>query len=128
MRYRRMSLVGATWFAVALFVGARPAAEAATFTVDSVFDEVDAAPGDGHCATAGSKCTLRAAIEETNALAGADAINLPAGTYLITIAGAGEDLAATGDLDITGSVSIVGAGAATTTVDGNHLDRVFQVT
>ena len=42
-------------------------------------------PGDGVCADAGGACTLRAAIEETNALPGADAIVVPAGAYLLTV-------------------------------------------
>jgi CSLREA domain-containing protein len=40
----------------------------ASFTVNSNADASDAAPGDGVCATAGSVCTLRAAIEEANML------------------------------------------------------------
>src|SRR5262249_9562990 len=54
-------------------------------------------------------------------------IRLPAGTYLVSRTGSGEDQAATGDLDITSSVSITGDGAATTIVDGQALDRVFDV-
>ena len=55
------------------------------FTVNSTTDAVDANPGDGTCATAGSVCTLRAAIQEANAHAGDDTIDVPAGTYLLTI-------------------------------------------
>jgi len=40
----------------------------ASFTVNDTGDGADATPGDGVCATAGAVCTLRAAIEETNAL------------------------------------------------------------
>ncbi|MGZ8810535.1 MAG: CSLREA domain-containing protein, partial [Thermoanaerobaculia bacterium] len=47
---------------------------AATFTVNDLGDASDAAPGNGVCATAGAVCTLRAAIEEANALAGPDQI------------------------------------------------------
>ena len=47
--------------------GVTPAHAAATFTVNSATDAVDATPGDGVCATAGSVCTLRAAIQEANA-------------------------------------------------------------
>lgn len=36
------------------------------FEVDSAADEVDASPGDAVCLTADGKCTLRAAIEESN--------------------------------------------------------------
>ena len=52
---------------------------------------------------------------------------LPAGTMTLTIAGAGENNAATGDLDIHGSVTIKGKGAGVTIVDGNNLDRVFDI-
>ena len=64
--------------AAAVLVAA-PSARAATFTVNSRADAVDAAIGDGACATATGVCTLRAAIQETNALPGNDAISLPAG-------------------------------------------------
>ena len=43
------------------------------FTVDVTTDDADANPGDGTCATSGGDCTLRAALEETNALANAPA-------------------------------------------------------
>ncbi len=113
---------------VAAFSGWFPlTVQAATFTVNSTADAVDANPGDGVCATAGGVCTLRAAIMETNALPGADSVVLPAGTYLLTLTGAGEDNAATGDLDIRGDLTITGAGAATTIVDANTIDRVFHL-
>ncbi|HET7508769.1 MAG TPA: NosD domain-containing protein [Solirubrobacterales bacterium] len=52
----------------ALFLLALPAvASAAVYEVNSTADEEDAAPGVGGCLTAGLKCTLRAAIEESNA-------------------------------------------------------------
>jgi len=50
--------------------GAKPAQAAATFTVNSTADTEDATP-DGVCNT----CTLREAIQESNALAEADTIN-----------------------------------------------------
>lgn len=102
-------------------------AHAATFTVNSTADAVDTAPGDGVCATAGGQCTLRAAIQEANALAGADTIILPGGTYSLTIPGTGENLAATGDLDITDDLTITGAGAASTLINGNGIDRGLDI-
>ncbi len=48
---------------------------ATVFTVNSTGDAVDASVGDSVCATAGAVCTLRAAIQEANAFAGADIIN-----------------------------------------------------
>ena len=44
------------------------------FTVNSTGSESDIEPGDGSCLTPGEECTLRAALEETNALS-----NDPAG-------------------------------------------------
>jgi CSLREA domain-containing protein len=103
------------------------AVAAATFTVDTEEDGVDATPGDGECATEGDRCTLRAAIQEANMAPGPDAITLPAGMYLIAREGEDENKCATGDLDITSAISINGAGAATTIVDANHRDRAFDV-
>src|SRR5262245_54000162 len=59
---------------------------AAVFTVNSPSDVSDANPGNGVCETApGNRvCTLRAAIQESNALAGDDTITLPPNTYLLT--------------------------------------------
>jgi CSLREA domain-containing protein len=66
--------------------GLMPAAAAATFIVNSSVDAVDANPGDGICQTVTpGQCTLRAAVQEANALAGADMITLPAGIYKFTI-------------------------------------------
>ncbi|MCG8591739.1 MAG: hypothetical protein MJE66_20770 [Proteobacteria bacterium] len=105
---------------------AGPAA-AAIFAVDTTLDAVDAAPGDGVCATAAGDCALRAAVQETNALAGADTILLPAGTYTLSVAGQGEDAAATGDLDVEGDLAIVGEGAPVTIIDAQGIDRVLDL-
>src|SRR5690242_5131537 len=67
-------------FALVAIVLARGAAHAASFVVDSFLDDPDADPADGVCATALAECTLRAAIEQANAIAGeAHTITLPAG-------------------------------------------------
>jgi hypothetical protein len=95
--------------------------QATTFNVNSEVDAVDANPGDGVCATADSDCTLRAAIEETNVLAGADTINLPAGTYLLTLPGANPDpFVVENFLYITGDLNLIGAGKGTTIIDGGY--------
>src|SRR6266550_1183098 len=49
-------------------------AAAKTFTVNVTGDGVDANIGDGICATASGNCSLRAAIQEANAIAGTDNI------------------------------------------------------
>jgi CSLREA domain-containing protein len=108
-------------------------ATGASFTVDSTVDAVDAAPGDGACADATGACTLRAAVQETNALPGPDTITLAFETYQLTIAGADEDLSATGDLDIRDDATIVGGVVVNgttepaTTIDAGRLDRVADI-
>ena len=122
---RFLSAIAVTVFA-ALGTG-MPASAGTTFVVNSTADEIDATPGDGICATAGGACTLRAAVLEANALPGADRIEIPAGTYTMTIAGQREEDAATGDLDLTDDVTIVGTqGAAMTILDAAGLDRYFD--
>jgi len=100
-------------------------AGAVDFTVNDKKDAPDAVI-DGVCATATGVCSLRAAIQEANATAGADTISLPANKYALKIVGAGEDAAATGDLDISDDLAIVGAGAKATVIIGKK-DRVFHV-
>jgi len=50
-------------------------AKAATFEVNSTGDAGDTDLGDGLCQTASGECTLRAAIEQANALPGLDTVN-----------------------------------------------------
>ncbi|MFK7893107.1 MAG: DUF4347 domain-containing protein, partial [Granulosicoccus sp.] len=72
--------------------------------------------------------SLREAIIASNNDVGQeDSIILSAGTYTLSIAGADEDMAATGDLDILDPLIIIGAGADQTVIDGARLDRVFHV-
>jgi len=106
-------------------------AGAATFVVDSSADLVDLNPGDGLCSTAAGECTLRAAIMEANAYPGADVIEIPAGTYGLTIPLPSSDPfyfdsdPAVGDLDITQDLTIRGAGSDATIVDASALgDRL----
>ena len=89
-----------------------------TFTVTKTADG-----NDGAC---DADCSLRDAVVAANALAGADTIVVPAGTYLLDGAG-NEDLAASGDLDLRDSVTLTGAGAGLTIVDGNANDRIFDI-
>jgi len=89
--------------------------------VDSASDAPDASVGDGACDDGSGHCTLRAAIDETNANPFDDVISIATGIDpTLTIAGEGDDANDTGDLDITGSLTIHGGGA---TLDAGHLDR-----
>ena len=60
---------------------------ASTFIVNTLADTPDAEPGNGSCADANGFCTLRAAIQEANALAGDDAISFSV-TGTINLTGA----------------------------------------
>ncbi len=141
-RTSRHVLIGRIAIAATLAVAALPLlaapASAATFTVNSTADATDAAPGNGVCATSAGTCTLRAAVQEANAVAGADTITLPAGEFAITIPGLNQNDITTGDLDITGDLTINGVGQAATIIDGGPpppgsppdrvgLDRIFEV-
>ena len=72
--------LGGSYGSTSEFSGAVTAV-ASGFTVNSTGDATDTTPGDGVCDTGGlnsesnPECTLRASIEEANALAGADNIN-----------------------------------------------------
>ena len=77
--------------------------------------------------TDGGAGSLRDAITQANTNPGPDIINLPAGTYTLSIAGANEDANATGDLDIMGGTTIIGAGSGSTIIDAAGIDRVFDV-
>ncbi|MDH3815331.1 MAG: right-handed parallel beta-helix repeat-containing protein [Acidobacteriota bacterium] len=106
-----------------------PLGHAAVFPVTpgATADEPDAIPGDGVCLTASLTCTLRAAVQEANAFGGSDRIEVPAGVYVLSLAGDNEDFAATGDLDITENADLIGVGPGQKIIDGNHLDRVFDI-
>ena len=78
-------------------------------------------------------CSLREAISAANtdhavdacpAGSGADTIIVPARTYVLGIAGNGENANTTGDLDITSNMSVRATGAI---VDGGAIDRVVEV-
>src|ERR671914_2500212 len=126
---RALLVLAVVALALTTFLVARAVvfASPAQFTVNSTADAVDSSVGDGACRTVAGTCTLRAAIQEANALPGADEIQLPAGTYELGIAARNQNDVTTGDLDITDSLTIEGAGAGSTIVDGNSLDRVFEV-
>src|SRR4051812_45980341 len=110
------------------------AAAAAPIDVNSTADALNANDG---------LCTLREAVRSANldtasgpgagecrAGAGADAIRVPAGNFTLGLTGANENAAATGDLDLTGTVDVTGAGTTPgptgTTLNG-MADRVFDI-
>ncbi len=121
-RIERLRKVGALFIASAgtLLVMASTAS-ANTYTVSTTTD--------------GGAGSLRAAIVAADAAGGSSTINVPAGTYTLTIpstastAGDVSDDPSTGDLDIDNSASITlaGAGAGQTIIDAGRQDRAFAV-
>lgn len=104
---------------------------AGTITVTTTTDEFDSGPA----------CSLREAVQTANSdtdfggclRSGSPpyTIDLPAGSYTLTGAN-GEDTNASGDLDLSASMAIVGTGAAHTIIQagpspGTGVDRLFQV-
>ena len=102
MRSRRACL------ALLLIVLAARAAPAATFVVTQTADD------DGAC---DASCALREAILAAAVAAGPDDIVVPAGTYPLAL----------GSLPVDSDVTIAGAGAATTVIDGQGTPTVVAV-
>lgn len=102
-------------------------AQAANFTVNNNGDTSDAAAGDGICADTGGNCTLRAAVEEANALAGNDTIDFAASLTNATITlTTGVEISING---AGGTLQINGLGADKLTIDGGAgSNRIFLTT
>lgn len=124
-----LAFSGRYLLAVAFLLCLGNPAWSAIFNVNSQADATDALPGDGICETAAGNgvCTLRAAIQESNALGGPDTVSLPAGTYAIMLSPASLS-GSTGSLLLADDLTIIGVNAATTIVDGGGIDRVFTIT
>ncbi len=112
---------------------------ASLFVVNDRSDLPDIKPGDGICATQNSTCTLRAAVMEANNTSGGGAtVQIPIGTYNLTIppiitpseipgiwiVNDAEDV---GDLNITNSMIISGSGNGSTFINSMNLDRVLNI-
>lgn len=97
------------------------------FTVNTSSDTPDANIGDGNCvAIVSGLCTLRAAVQEANALSGRQTVLAP-GLYTITNTGSGDDTGATGDIDISDELNLFGSVAGASRIDGNAQDRLLDI-
>src|SRR5688500_77715 len=105
--------------AALLLAAAAPPARAGVFIPTKLTDSAD-----GAC---DSDCSLREAVLAANAAIGPDFVVLGAGTYSLSLTGAGEDFGTTGDLDVSDDLAIVGRDAAGTVIDANQIDRAFDV-
>jgi CSLREA domain-containing protein len=104
-------------------------AAAVTYTVNTAADTSDADLGVARCSDVHRHCSLRAAIMQANFHPGPDVVRVPAGIFKLTRRG-DEDAAVLGDLDITGDLTLKGAGSGKTVIDANGSvtgDRAIQV-
>ncbi len=99
-----------------LLLPATPAHAIVGFVINTAADTDDADPGNGVCADAAGNCSLRAAIQETNALPGVNTLNVPANTYLLA-----KQLVVEDDL------FVYGAGKGQTVLDGNNVTEVLKI-
>lgn len=118
-----------------LCAGLAPLAQAATFTVDRTDDDAAAMACD---AAGPNDCSLRGAILAANErpLSETSTINVPAGTYVLSQSSSctykhqGTPFSFTSSevpLCVAKNVTLQGAGAATTIIDGNQAHRVFFI-
>ena len=124
-RNRRAAACTVGVAAAALLVACEPAPPRPVLVVHTAVDGPDAVPGDGVCEiTAGSgDCSLRAAVDEANAVAGAAIVRLVADPVL-SVAGREEDANAAGDIDVSDTLELQGDGH---TIDAAGLDRVLDI-
>ena len=129
-----MATHGCLWCVASLALLLLPVPPLSAETVITVTTVVDDRIPNGNC-------TLREAVIAANtdapvdlcpAGSGADRIVLPAGRYVLSLTGSREDQALAGDLDVTGGLVLLGAGAEETIIDGGSFgdpdaDRVFHV-
>jgi len=94
-----------------------------TLTVNNLGEGADFAPGDGVCETANGNgiCTLRAAIQEANALPGCS-------PFTINFSVTGTITLTNGQLLVTHpNLTVNGPGASQLTVSGNNASRIFEI-
>ncbi len=124
------TLLLSIWLILGLFV-TQPASAQTVIIVSTTADSI---MDDG-------QCSIREAVIAANtdsatggcpAGSGADIIQFdpslsdPA-TFLLTMSGANEDNSVSGDLDLSGILTIQGLSANQIIIDGNNTDRVFEV-
>lgn len=96
------------------------------FVVATLADAADANLADDLCLATSGSCTLRAAVQQANAIPGMNEIVLGSGVHTLTIPGKNDLLGTTGDLDVVPPAIIRGLGVGLTTVNGGGIDRVFE--
>ncbi|MBN8866882.1 MAG: hypothetical protein J0H98_04965 [Solirubrobacterales bacterium] len=112
-----------------MILGGASTAGAATITVDTAVDQAGAA----------SSCSLRNAVIAADqdvaaggcaAGSGDDLIEVPPGSYELSLSGADENLGVSGDLDLRGPGAVTiepSSAAGGVVIDGLNLDRVIHL-
>lgn len=114
---------------VALGIAAAPmdvARGGGAIFVTTTDDELNA---DGDCSLREAVVALNteAVVDACEGATGSRNVFADPGIYALTIAGAGEDAGATGDLDILRPISIDPTGQGQIVIDGGGLDRIFDI-
>ena len=120
---RRVVRIAIPALAAAALLALAPAALADTYRPTRTDD-----PTPNGCGR--HNCSLREAVTKANNHPGPDTVLLKGGkTYHLSVANVSgdEDLNATGDVDVLGSLSITTSNKKLATVDANGIDRVFEV-
>lgn len=109
-----LSLAGLALLLAAIAVFAAMPAQAATITVNTTDDEVNA---DGDCSLreAVQAANTDLAVDACTAGSGADVITIPAGTYVLSL----------GNLGVESHITLNGAGSASTILEGDGTDRII---
>jgi CSLREA domain-containing protein len=121
---------------IAVLVWAQPAGAHAIAPAHGEF--VVTKPQDTADGVCDADCSLREAVIAAELRAGWDHITVPADTYRLTraqgVAGrpaepdaSGNQVGSVGDLDLSDTVSIWGAGSARTFIDALDSDRIFDI-
>ncbi|MCH9647258.1 MAG: right-handed parallel beta-helix repeat-containing protein [Deltaproteobacteria bacterium] len=117
----------AAFLALALLLRASPCLALEILVVDR-FDDVISA--DGCDISTENDCSLRGAIRKANQSADSSTVVLPDGLYPLTLEGASEDAAASGDLDFTpggGDLTVQAEPGAHPIVQQLTADRILDV-
>jgi hypothetical protein len=99
--------------------------------VTTPLDLPDVAIGDGIAVAANGETSLRAAVQEANALPGSDTIILPSGLFAIfddlSVDATNNSVTPSSPLDVTDDLAIIGTGSAATVIDSGPRPSLLQV-
>ena len=121
------------WAAIVLCALLVPSTAWGAATIQVTTESDALSPTDGECSlreatlAANSDSASGGVAGECVAGSGADTIELPAGSYTLSIAPVGSDDGTSGDLNLATDISLQGAGSGDTIIDANHIDRVMTV-